>query len=116
MARSSKNARHITVDDTDYRWRASGDNGYASITIWPADTIGPPISCTIPYDETWIPRGDGSFSSAGDQIVVTNRLIRRVVEFAVAKHGYDPTIKSRELNLHCVDSDIDLTDAIRAGK
>ena len=114
MARSTKNARNITVAETKYHWRATGDDGYISVTIWPQRGEGPTISCNLSYKETWTPFGDGCRSSNGDQIVVTNRLIRRIVLFAIESHAYDPTEKGGHLKLRCVDSDIDLSDAVRA--
>ena len=114
MAHSKKYARNITVAGTQYHWRASGNDGYISITIWPKVRNGPSISCNLSYHESWKQVGSNCLTSNGDQIVVTNRLIARILTFAIASHGYDPCKTPVALNLRCVDSDIDLTDAIRA--
>ena len=112
--RRGKGRRRIVVNECEYRWRATGDDGFIVIGIWPANNIGSYVTGTVRYHETWIPRGDGSSSSAGDQVVVTNRLIRRVIEHATAAHGYDPTMKGPQLNLYSLDNLISLTDAVRA--
>jgi hypothetical protein len=112
--RSSKGSRQIVVRGVEYRWRAKGDDGYISIGIWPGNNIGSYIHGNLRYQETWIDNGNGSWSSAKDQIVVTNRLIRRIIDYAIAEHHYDPNIKSKELNLKVLDQVIQWDDAIRA--
>lgn len=117
MPRSTKKARHITVGETSYLWRAKGDDYLSvNITIWPADGGGPCITCSLPYGGTWIANGDGSRTYAGDQIVVTNRLIRRILEFVVAEHSYDPNGNGGVLGLGRLESEIDVSDAVRAGQ
>ena len=66
------------------------------------------------YHESWVEHGDGSKSSKGDQIVITNRLIRRVIEFAITQHRYDPEVKGKELKLYNLDKVILWNDAVRA--
>ena len=82
--------------------------------IWLTNGTGPTIRGNFQYHETWLPRGEGHRSSAGDQIVITNRIVRRVMEFAVSRHGYDPLEKGRALNLRRLDHDVDISDAVRA--
>jgi len=112
--RSSKGSRRIVVEGHEYRWKATGDDGYISVGIWPTSNIGGYIHGTLPYDQTWLDMGNGCRSSAGDQIVVTNRLVRRVICHAIAAHGYDPNRKSKELNLRGLDDIIQWDDAVRA--
>jgi hypothetical protein len=112
--RRGKGSRRIVVNECEYRWRATGDDGVINIGVWPANNVGPYISGTIRYHETWIPKGDGSSSSAGDQVVVTSRIVRRVIEYATAVHGYDPNVKGSQLNLYSLDNLILLTDEVRA--
>jgi hypothetical protein len=101
------------VRGVEYRWRATGDDGYISIGIWPANNTGPYIRGNLRYHETWIDNGDGSTSSAGDQIVVTSRIISRVIEHAMAVHDYDPRVLSKELNLEVLDDVVKRDDAVR---
>ena len=112
--RRGKSSRRIVVDGVEYRWRAAGADGYISIGIWPTNNIGPYIAGNFRYHETWVDRRDGTWSSAGDQIVVTNRIVRRVIEHARSKHSYDPCSKGPELNLTNLDEVIIWADAVRA--
>jgi len=112
--RSSKGSRRIVVEGHEYRWKAKGDDGYISVGIWPTSNIGGYIHGTLPYHQTILDMGNGRWSSARDQIVVTSRLIRRVICHAVAAHDYDPNKKSPELRLGRLDRVIEWDDAIRA--
>jgi hypothetical protein len=112
--RTSKGSQRIMVREMEYRWRATGDDGYISIGIWPTNNVGPYIRGTLGYHETWVDNGDGSRSSTGDQIVVTNRLIRRIIDHAITAHHYDPHVKGKELNLRVLDEVIRWDDAVRA--
>ena len=48
------------------------------------------------------------------QIVITNRIVRRVIELAVREHDYDPRTKGKQINLRHVDKAIDISGAVRA--
>jgi len=111
--RSRKNSRKIVVAGVEYRWRATGNDGYISIGIWPTNNLGPYIHGNLRYHETLIENGDGSWSSAGDQIVITNRIIRRIIEQAIVIHGYDPQSRGKELNLRVLDDVVKWDDAVR---
>jgi hypothetical protein len=104
--RSIKGSHRIVVNGVEYRWRAKGDDGCIGIGIWPSNNIGPYIGCAIGYHET----------SAEGQIVVTNRIIRRVIEFAIARHGYDPHTNNPMLGLVSLEDVIRWDDAVRACK
>jgi hypothetical protein len=112
--RSSKGSHCMAVRDVEYRWRAQGNDGYISIGIWPTNNVGSFLHGSLGYHETWIENRDGSRSSAGDQIVVTNQLIRRIIEHAITQHHYDPNVKGKELNLQVLDEVIEWHDAVRA--
>jgi hypothetical protein len=111
--RSQKGSRRIVIGDVSYRWRAAGNDGYISIGIWPVELDGSYIHGSFCYHETWIDNGDGSSSSAGDQIVITNRIIRRIIEHAILVHGYNPHVQGKELNLPHLDHVIKWDDAVR---
>jgi hypothetical protein len=111
--RSRSNSRRLVVQDIEYRWRVRGDDGYISIGIWPTNGIGPYLQGNLRYHEHWIETGQGSWSSAGDQLIVTNRLIRRIIEHAIAAHGYHPSTPGKELNLQALDEVIYWDDAVR---
>lgn len=113
MAKSKKGARNIVVGDVGYRWRASGNDGYISLVVWPADLPGPAILCMFDYDHR-VRASVGPQTTLGEQIVITARIVRRVIEHAVRAHGYDPRAKGPELDLLRVDTLIDVSDALRA--
>src|SRR6266436_2963676 len=98
----------------NYRWRVTGNDGYISVSIWPINKIGPSIHGNFDYHQTWLAKGDGSFRSAKDQIVVTSRLIRRVIEHAIDQHDYKPEVKGKQLHLRVLDDLIKWEDAVRA--
>jgi hypothetical protein len=111
--RSQKGSRKIIVGAVEYRWRATGNDGCISIGIWPANGTGPYIQGNLRYHETMIDKGDGSWSSAGDQIVVTNRIIGRIIEHAITTYGYDPQVRGKELNLKTLDDVVKWDDGVR---
>jgi hypothetical protein len=112
--RRGKGSRRIVVNDVEYRWRAKGDDGYITIAISPTNNIGPRIRGNLKYHETWIDCGNGIARSAGDQIVITPGIVRRIIEHAIEQHGYDPRAKGKELNLKVLDDIIRWDDAVRA--
>jgi hypothetical protein len=112
--RSSKGSHRIIVQEVEYRWRAKGQDGYISLGIWPTNNVGPFMCGSICYYETWVDNVDGSWSSNGDQIVVTNRLIRRIIKHAIIDRRYDPNEKGKELHLRLPDEVIKFGDAVRA--
>lgn len=111
--RSQKGSRRIVVGAVEYRWRATGNDGYIAIGIWPTNNIGPYLQGNLRYHETWLDNGDGSRSSAGNQIVITNRIIRRIIEYAITVHGYDSQVPGKELNLRGLEDVVKWDDAIR---
>jgi hypothetical protein len=112
--RSLRGSRRLVIRNVEYRWRATGNDGYISIGVWPTNNIGPFIFSSLRYHETWIDNHDGSLSSAGDQIVITNRLVRRIIEHAIMEHNYKPETKGKALNLAVLDKVIKWDDAVRA--
>jgi hypothetical protein len=118
MTRSIKNSRKIVVNDVEYRWRSKGDdcfNTYISIIIWPSNNIGPAIHSSFNSHETWVQdpeKSYRSYSSMNDGIVITNRIIRRIIDFAIVTHNYDPMSSGNDLGISG-EENIDWNDAIR---
>ena len=113
MAKSTKNSRNIVVNDVAYRWRATGNDGGMSLTIWPADLPGATISCGFDYGQERVPVGPGHWRLE-NQIVVTARIVRRVIEYAIATHGYDAARPASQLNLWDLDGAIEMSDVLRS--
>lgn len=114
MARSTKSSKRIVVRDVEYRWRATGNDGFISVTIWPVNSIGPQIVCRFGYHETWVPMDPNRFVSNGDQLIVTNRLVRRIIEYAIDRENYSPDQQGTQLTVHAIEDKIDWSDAVRA--
>lgn len=114
MARNAKNSSQIVVRDVEYRWRASGNAGYIPVAIWPANNIGPTVTCSFRYHETMVPHREHCRISIGDQLIVTNRLVRRVIEYALDVARYDPHEQGKQLDIRWIEDKIEWTDAVRA--
>ncbi len=115
MARAKKGARHIVVNGFAYCWRATGNDGFISLTVWPAKGVGGSISAMINYDETWTSTGPESRGlSPRRQLVVTNRIVSRVIELAGSKYGCNPMCEGTPLDLKSLENLIDLSDAVRS--
>jgi len=112
--RSSKNSHLITVRAVQYRWRVKGNDECISIGIWPVNNLGPYIGGTLGYHNTWVSTGHGISTSAGDPIVVTSRLIKRIIEHAISEYRYDPTVRGKQFDLRALDDIIKWDDAVRA--
>jgi hypothetical protein len=67
-----------------YRWRAQSRDECIPIGIWPENGVGAYIGGRLGYHNTSVDNGDGSHGSAGDQIIATGKLVRRVIEHAVS--------------------------------
>lgn len=115
MARAKKAARNICVDHVAYRWRASGNDDWIDLVIWPADQRGAAIEARLGYGEVFSaqPGSSGAYDRIVRQVIVTNRIVRRVIELARHSQAYDPTSSGPPLTLGAVDHAIDLSDAIR---
>lgn len=113
MAKAAKTARNITVGAVRFRWRATGNDGWISLTIWPRELPGPVIACSLDYHHTPEPLANGVLALTR-QVIVTNRLVRGVIELAISQFGYDAAKKGKQLNLPRVDELLDMSKALRA--
>jgi hypothetical protein len=109
--RSTRDTHRIVIQNVEYRWHARGDDGYISIGIWPANNVGPYIGGSLRYR---LGKGKApTLLEHAGQIVVTNRIVRRVIEHALGEHAYDPGVKGEDLYLGVLDDVIRWDDAIR---
>lgn len=119
MARMKKNSRNITVRDVPYRWRATGTDGGIDVTIWPSEAPGPTIETNFHYG-TYFSRknatADGVPLNApfDCQVIITNRIIKRVIDYAIDSHNYDPECRGKVLSLRWIEHFVDTSDAERA--
>ncbi len=114
MARSRKGSRGIKVDGVAYRWRATGSDMTVELAIWPDSGSGRSVHTRFSYGETVSPKGPGRWVSNGDQIVITTRIVERVIRYAISKHGYATTLDGPALELPFIEFEIDMDGVIRA--
>lgn len=113
MARSNKGLKRIVVRDIEYRWSVKGDDGYISVCISPADGSGPSILSYFGYHESWTRCGDGSRRSNGDQIIITNRIVRRLIDYCLDERDYSPLKPGSNIRLTKPERCIVWSDAVR---
>lgn len=106
--RSKKATRRIVVGNDEYRWRATGNDGWISIGIWPINN-GPSLYGSFCYHESVC--GDWT-SSSGRQIILTNRIIRRIIDYATTRGDNKSDLQGQQ-NLGALDDVIEWKDAVR---
>ena len=104
----------FTVGDVAYLWRATGNDGWISLSIWPKAHHRASIHAQLPYNEHPEDDGKGGLYKS-HQIVITARIVRRVIEHARQHAGYDPA-GTGPTDLRAVGDVIDLSDALRASR
>ena len=114
MAHSTKGTHRIEVRGTIYRWRAIGEDYSISVVIWPSHNDTHEIRCGFGYHECRTD-ADGVVESV-PQLIVTNRLVRRVLEYALDQLKYDPDTTADDIAIIDVEDQIDWSDAVRARK
>ncbi len=114
MAVAKKNARNITVEGIHYRWRATGNDGWISLVVWPHERAGDKLVTRFTYHQAEVPFAEGGGAHLVGQLVVTNRLVRRLVLHAL-QTGYVPDAQvARQRNLGWAEGIIDVRGAVRA--
>lgn len=114
MARSAKGSKRIAVRGVEYRWRATGNDGFISVTIWPSNSFGPQIACRFGYHETTVPVDSNRYVLNGDQLIVTNRIVRRIIEYAIDRESYTPDQPGTQLTIFAIEDKIEWSDVVRA--
>jgi hypothetical protein len=103
MSHSLKHSHRIVVNAIEYRWRAIGGDGWIKLAIWPSNGVGQAIGCGFGYHET-----------VESQIVITNRLVRRVILHSIDAESYNPNAAGIQLTIRDIEDKIDWSDAVRA--
>lgn len=80
MAVNKKDSRKIVVGEHEFRWRATGNDDFITVVIWPTENDRCRVIGTTKYHQSWMKHEteEGSYT-ADSQIVVTNRVIREVI-------------------------------------
>lgn len=121
---SKKNKRRLRIGQQVFYWSATGNDGWISLTVMTEVPSSPRLSCMFDYhhETSEEQRADGSrVVHARNQFVVTPAVVRKVIDYALAR-GWKPFEPGSDLNLRRVDDVIDLgldvnrVDVIKAAK
>ena len=80
----------------------------------PDQEQGPVIETQFSYGESVSPLRPGLWRSNGDQIVITNRIVKRVIAHAMDSHGYDPCTRSPVVTIKWIEDFIQMDDVVCA--
>lgn len=90
MAIRKKGSRNISVAGHDFKWRATGNDGWISIVLWPVSNEDSRVVAQLDYhhETKQVEFGTSPLS----QQVVTNRMIRKLIlhigiEKIIRNHG-----------------------------
>lgn len=98
------------VDGHEFRWRATGNDGWISIIIWPTENDDSRVIGDVGYHHLWRDNDDGSKSSIG-QVVVTNRMIRKIIEYI----GPETIVSHKgQMNIGAIEDVFDVREAVRS--
>ena len=112
MAINKKASRKIIVCGIEYRWRATGNDGWISIVIWPVNKDDVRLTGTFIYHDDYEnePGNNHSFKKVKGQIIITNKIIRRIIESV----GIEKIKNTKgQINLGSIEKIVDIKDAIR---
>ncbi len=112
MAVSKKGSRKIVINDMEFRWKATGNDGWITVVIWPVDRDTIKITGQFGYHDEHINVLDerGAYVKTKGQIIITNRVIRQVIEHV----GIENILNLKgQLSLGNLEDIYDINNALR---
>jgi len=110
MTVSKKGNRNITVDEHDFKWRATGNDGGINIVLWPVSNEDSRVVASIEYHHEMKEVGEGHFTSQS-QLVVTNRIIKELIMHV----GVDKILNNQgQMNIGRVEGFYNVSNALRS--
>lgn len=112
MAVSKKGSKKIIVENTEFRWSVTGNDGWISIVIWPVDKDSVKLVGSFQYHDEYInvPDERGAYLKTKGQIIITNRVIRQII----IQVGLDKIFNSKgQINLGHLENFYNIKDALR---
>jgi hypothetical protein len=104
-----KGVRKINVDGHEFRWRATGNDGWITLVLWPSENEESKLIGQLGYHSRMVPKGDGCYSAI-NQIVITNRLVREILLHV----GVPTVLKNKgQINIGEIEKICALGNAIR---
>ena len=87
MTISKKGSRKIVVNNTEFRWVATGNDGWISVVIWPSDSDNQKLVGTFDYHTEYLNEVNekGAYVKLKGQILITNRVIREIIDYVGAE-------------------------------
>ncbi len=109
MAVSKKGSRKIIVEEHEFRWRATGNDGWISVVIWPIENDNSRLVGTLKYHSNTTLNTNGS-QTALDQIIVTNRMVREIIQY----FGVNKILLNKgQINIGSIEDIYDMSKAVR---
>ncbi len=109
MAKYKKGSRKIVIDSTEFRWSATGNDGWITVVIWAPNKDSLKLIGTFEYHHKYV-ESCGGWTLKG-QIIITNRVIRKIIEHV----GVNKILNSKgQLNLGDLEEIYDINNALRA--
>ena len=110
MAVSKKGSRNISVEGYAFKWRATGNDGWITVVVWPDSNENSRAVATIEYHHDMKKINEGHFSSES-QLVVTNRIIRELILHV----GVEKLLKNcGQINVGNIESFYNVENAVRS--
>jgi hypothetical protein len=96
MALPKKGLRKITVDNVEYAWSATGNDGYVHLTVAPLDKEGQLLSTWFDYHPPvagdYYSFEEPSLIQKEQHFIITPGIVRQVIDYALQK-GWNPQVK-----------------------
>lgn len=116
MAIPTKGSRRISVDNQQYTWVASGNDGWIDLLICASTRSGQKLLASFGYHQTLIPEEGGSYRIvSGSQFIITPAVVREVILYGLS-HGWHPLEKGSDLQLKQLDEEIEAVRLFLATK
>lgn len=110
MAVSKKGSRNICVEGHDFKWRASGSDGWITVVLWPVKNEDSRVVASIDYHHDMKEVSEGHYASQS-QLIVTSRVIRELILHV----GVEKILENRgQLNVGKIEKIYDVSKALRS--
>ena len=110
MAVSKKGSRNISIDGYDFKWRATGNDGWITVIVWPVSNEDSRAVASIDYHHDMRKVAEDCYTS-DSQLIVTNRIIKELILHV----GVDKLLRNRgQLNVGKIEEFYDVSKALRS--
>lgn len=112
MAANRKGSRKIIVEGIEFRWSVTGNDECITIVIWADRTDSLKLIGNLGYHNEFKQTsfGESCCQTATSQIIVTNRVIRKIIEYV----GIEKILnKKGQLDLGHIEDIYDIDNALR---